>query len=571
MKFSDLGLSPEVLRAVEEAGYVQPTPIQEKAIPIVLQGRDVMGSAQTGTGKTASFALPMIDILASGRARARMPRALILEPTRELAAQVAEAFIAYGKYSQLQMALLIGGTSMDEQSRKLEGDIDIVIATPGRLLDHADRGHVMLRGVKILVIDETDRMLDMGFIPDVQRIVKLLPPLRQTLFFSATLNDEIRRIGKDFVSNPKEIAVAPPSSAAVTIRQALIMVSADDKRDAVRKLIESEKITQSIIFLNRKRDVDILVRSLVKNGLSAAPIHGDLAQSLRTDTLEKFKAGSIKYLVASDVAARGIDIEALPSVINYDVPISAEDYVHRIGRTARAGREGTAYTLATPDDGRLLAAIAKLVGKEIPLMTLEGVAAPAPLAEGEEPRRGGRVRGGRRPASSAAPAAPKPASEGGRGRSRRRSGSSEPAPAGVAEAPAEPMAEPIAAPAMVAMESAVPEPVAVAMEPDAAAPHADAAPAPQQVGTGEPKRSRGRRGGRGRRREGGDAAPASAGSSPAPAPAMAAAPVKHQPVRSHDTDNRDDMPHVLTPSEPKPGAMGGHVPAFLLRPVVLKR
>ncbi len=567
MKFSDLGLSPEVLRAVEEAGYVQPTPIQEKAIPIVLQGRDVMGSAQTGTGKTASFALPMIDILASGRARARMPRALILEPTRELAAQVAEAFIAYGKYSQLQMALLIGGTSMDEQSRKLEGDIDIVIATPGRLLDHADRGHVMLRGVKILVIDETDRMLDMGFIPDVQRIVKLLPPLRQTLFFSATLNDEIRRIGKDFVSNPKEIAVAPPSSAAVTIRQALIMVSADDKRDAVRKLIESEKITQSIIFLNRKRDVDILVRSLVKNGLSAAPIHGDLAQSLRTDTLEKFKAGSIKYLVASDVAARGIDIEALPSVINYDVPINAEDYVHRIGRTARAGREGTAYTLATPDDGRLLAAIAKLVGKEIPLMTLEGVAAPAPLAEGEEPRRGGRARGGRRPASSAAPAAPKPASEGGRGRSRRRSSTTEPAPAVVAEA----AAEPIAAPVMVAMESAGPEPVAVAMEPDAAAPHADAAPAPQPVTTGEPKRSRGRRGGRGRRREGGDAAPASVGSSPAPAQAMAAAPVKHQPVRSHDTDNRDDMPHVLTPSEPKPGAMGGHVPAFLLRPVVLKR
>ena len=567
MKFSDLGLSPEVLRAVEEAGYVQPTPIQEKAIPIVLQGRDVMGSAQTGTGKTASFALPMIDILASGRARARMPRALILEPTRELAAQVAEAFIAYGKYSQLQMALLIGGTSMDEQSRKLEGDIDIVIATPGRLLDHADRGHVMLRGVKILVIDETDRMLDMGFIPDVQRIVKLLPPLRQTLFFSATLNDEIRRIGKDFVSNPKEIAVAPPSSAAVTIRQALIMVSADDKRDAVRKLIESEKITQSIIFLNRKRDVDILVRSLVKNGLSAAPIHGDLAQSLRTDTLEKFKAGSVKYLVASDVAARGIDIEALPSVINYDVPINAEDYVHRIGRTARAGREGTAYTLATPDDGRLLAAIAKLVGKEIPHMTLEGVAAPAPLAEGEEPRRGGRTRGGRRPASSAAPAAPKPASEGGRSRSRRRSGTTEPAPAVVAEAAAEPIAPPV----MVAMESAGPEPVAVAMEPDAAAPHADAAPAPQPVTTGEPKRSRGRRGGRGRRREGGDAAPASAGSSPAPAPAMAAAPVKHQPVRSHDTDNRDDMPHVLTPSEPKPGAMGGHVPAFLLRPVVLKR
>ncbi len=400
MNFSDLGLSPEVLRAVEEAGYSQPTPIQERAIPIVLQGRDVLGCAQTGTGKTASFALPMLDILSSGRARARMPRALILEPTRELAAQVAESFAEYGKYSKFETALLIGGTSMDEQNRQLEAGADILIATPGRLLDHTDRGHVMLRGVKILVIDETDRMLDMGFIPDVQRIVKLLPPLRQTLFFSATLSPEIRTIGAEFVSNPKEITVAPPSSTGTAVRQAVIMVDAEAKREALRKLMETEKIEQAIIFLNRKRDVDVLLKSMKKYGYSAAAIHGDLAQSVRTETLEKFKAGDVKFLIASDVAARGLDVEALPWVINFDVPINAEDYVHRIGRTARAGRSGTAFTLATPDDARYLAQIATLIGKEIPVTTIEGIAAPAPISDdaprGRRGGRGGSSRGGER-------------------------------------------------------------------------------------------------------------------------------------------------------------------------------
>ena len=405
-----MGLSPELLRAVEDAGYTEPTPIQKKAIPIVLQGRDVMGCAQTGTGKTASFALPMIDILASGRARVRMPRALILEPTRELAAQVAEAFDVYGKNHKLEIALLIGGVSMVEQNKKLDRGADILIATPGRLLDHTDRGQVMLRGVKILVIDETDRMLDMGFIPDVQRIVKLLPPLRQTLFFSATLDSEIRTIGTDFVSNPKEVSVSPPSSPAATVRQGLIRTTPRNKLNALLKLIQQEKIEHAIIFLNRKRDVDPVVRSLNQHNYAAAPIHGDLAQSVRTTTLENFKDGEVKILVASDVAARGLDIQALPFVVNYDVPNSAEDYIHRIGRTARAGREGSALTLATGEDSKLLSSITALLGKPIPEITLDGDIAPGPeldtLAEKEESPRTSRGRGRRKSArsSSSAPA-----------------------------------------------------------------------------------------------------------------------------------------------------------------------
>ena len=408
MNFADLGLSPEVLRAVEEAGYTQPTPIQEKAIPIVLQGRDVLGCAQTGTGKTAGFALPLIDILASGRAKARMPRALILEPTRELAAQVAESLATYGKYSKLEVALLIGGVSMDEQNRKLERGADILIATPGRLLDHAERGQVMLRGTKILVIDETDRMLDMGFIPDVQRIVKLLPPIRQTLFFSATLSKEIRAIGAEFVSNPKEVSVSTPSSTVDAVRQAVIRVSVRDKRDALTRLLETENIKTALIFLNRKRDVNVLKNSMARHGFAAAPIHGDLAQAVRTETLDKFRKGEVSYLIASDVAARGLDIEALPCVINFDVPSNAEDYVHRIGRTARAGRSGAAFTFASGEDARSLAAIERLIGKAIPLMTLDGVQAPPPEEDDEaEPRRG---RGGRRRPAARTAAARKPAS-----------------------------------------------------------------------------------------------------------------------------------------------------------------
>ena len=373
MSFEDLGLSSEVLRAVGDAGYTAPTPIQEQAIPYVQMGRDVLGCAQTGTGKTASFTLPMIDILAAGRARARMPRSLILEPTRELAAQVAEAFEVYGKYHKLEKALLIGGESFTDQERKLDRGVDVLIATPGRLIDLYERGKILLSDVKILVIDEADRMLDMGFIPDVERIVGLLSKIRQTLFFSATMPPEIRRLADSFLMNPKEISVAPPASPAATVTQGLAVVAPTGKRDALRRLIRSEDVKNAIIFCNRKRDVDILHRSLKKYGFDAAALHGDMPQSKRSETLERFRNGEVKLLVASDVAARGLDIQGMSHVFNFDVPIHAEDYVHRIGRTGRAGREGRAFTLATPEDGRFVDAIQHLIGKPIPPITIPGV------------------------------------------------------------------------------------------------------------------------------------------------------------------------------------------------------
>src|ERR1700723_3064193 len=303
MNFSDLGLSPEVLRAVADAGYTTPTPIQEQAIPYVLMGRDVLGCAQTGTGKTAGFTLPMIDILASGRARARMPRTLILEPTRELAAQVANAFEIYGKHHKLSMALVIGGESMSDQERKLDRGVDVLIATPGRLLDLFDRGKILLSDIKILVIDEADRMLDMGFIPDIERIVAMLPKIRQTLFFSATMPPEICRLADAFLMNPKEITVAPPASPAVNVAQHILMVDDLDKRAMLRRLIEQEDVKNAIIFCNRKRDVDILLKSLQKHGFDVVALHGDMAQAKRTETLDKFRANQVRLLVASDVAA----------------------------------------------------------------------------------------------------------------------------------------------------------------------------------------------------------------------------------------------------------------------------
>jgi superfamily II DNA/RNA helicase len=383
MSFEDLGLSPEVLKAVEDAGYTAPTPIQEQAIPYVLMGRDVLGCAQTGTGKTASFTLPMIDILAAGRARARMPRSLILEPTRELAAQVAEAFDVYGKYHKLDQALLIGGESFSDQERKLDRGVDVLIATPGRLIDLYERGKILLSDVKILVIDEADRMLDMGFIPDVERIVGLLSKIRQTLFFSATMPPEIRRLADAFLMNPKEVTVAPPASPAALVTQGLVVITPAGKRDALRRLIRNEDVKNAIIFCNRKRDVDVLYRSLVKHGFDAAALHGDMPQSKRTETLERFRNNEIRLLVASDVAARGLDIQGMSHVFNFDVPIHAEDYVHRIGRTGRAGREGRAFTLATPEDGRFVEAIEKLIGKAIPPIEIPGIAAEA-FAEGED-------------------------------------------------------------------------------------------------------------------------------------------------------------------------------------------
>jgi superfamily II DNA/RNA helicase len=386
MPFADLGLSPEVLRAVADVGYVEPTPIQAQAIPYVLMGRDVLGSAQTGTGKTASFTLPMIDILTHGRARVRMPRSLILEPTRELATQVAENFDTYGKYHKLSQALLIGGESFEQQLKKLDRGVDVLIATPGRLLDLFERGKILLSDVKILVIDEADRMLDMGFIPDVERIVGLLPKMRQTLFFSATMPPEIRRLADAFLANPKEISVAPPASPAASVIQALAVVDHQDKRETLRHLLRTENVRNAVIFCNRKRDVDILHRSLAKHGFDAAPLHGDMAQARRTETLDRFRNGELAILVASDVAARGLDIEGLSHVFNFDVPIHAEDYVHRIGRTGRAGREGHAFTLACEGDGRFVEAIEQLIGKPIPRIEIAGI--PAVSFEESEGRRG---------------------------------------------------------------------------------------------------------------------------------------------------------------------------------------
>ena len=397
MKFEELGLSDEALRAVADVGYDIPTPIQEKAIPVILQGRDLFGVAQTGTGKTASFTLPMIDILAAGQAKARMPRTLVLEPTRELATQVAENFEEYGKYHKLSLALLIGGVRMDAQNKKVDRGVDVLIATPGRLLDHVDNGRLMLGGIKILVVDEGDRMLDMGFMPDVERIVGQLPPLHQTLLFSATMPPEIKRLAKKFLRNPREVSVAPPASTAEKVEQRLVVVDAREKRAALRNILREEKVGRALIFCNRKRDVGVLARSLKRHGFGAAELHGDLAQSVRTETLERFKNGEIDLLVASDVAARGLDIEGLPHVFNFDVPTHAEDYIHRIGRTARAGLSGHAITLAAPEDSKYVAAISALLGKDIPKVPAPGIEEGRldDAKSGHRPRRNGRSSGGR--------------------------------------------------------------------------------------------------------------------------------------------------------------------------------
>jgi len=391
MSFESLGLSAPVLQAVADKGYTKPTPIQEKAIPIVLMGRDVLGCAQTGTGKTASFVLPMIDILSQGRAKMRMPRSLILEPTRELAAQVAENFEIYGQNNKLSMALLIGGVSFEDQERALEKGVDVLIATPGRLLDHFERGKVLLNDVKVLVIDEADRMLDMGFIPDVERIVGLLSPMRQTLFFSATMPPEIRRLADRFLSNPREVSVSPPASAGKNIVQGLAVVPEADKREALRQLIREQDIKNAIVFCNRKRDVAILQASLKKHGFNAGALHGDMSQPARMETLERFKQGEIQILVASDVAARGLDIVDMSHVFNFDVPFSPEDYVHRIGRTGRAGKTGHSFTLASPEEGALVEAIEKLIGTAIPRIEVPGVESVA--FEASDGRRRGRGRG----------------------------------------------------------------------------------------------------------------------------------------------------------------------------------
>ena len=453
-QFSDLQLDPRVLKAVEEAGYTTPTPIQAGAIPPALEGKDVLGIAQTGTGKTAGFVLPMITLLGRGRARARMPRSLVLCPTRELAAQVAENFDTYAKHTKLTKALLIGGVSFKEQDILIDRGVDVLIATPGRLLDHFERGKLLLTGVQIMVVDEADRMLDMGFIPDIEKIFQLTPFTRQTLFFSATMAPEIERITNTFLHSPARIEVARQATASETIRQGLIQfrpsrrdreTAAKEKRDLLRALIDAEgdRLKNAIIFCNRKTEVDVVAKSLKKYGYDAAPIHGDLDQSQRTRTLDGFRDGSLKFLIASDVAARGLDIPNVSHIFNFDAPSHAEDYVHRIGRTGRAGRSGTAFTLAVPADEKYLAAIEGLIKTEIPRIDppsgfAPGAEGPAEEAPRERRERAPRARRGSRrdeagPASAAKSAA-RPTAE---------------SAAGPAEEPAaRPAAKPAAEPAV---------------------------------------------------------------------------------------------------------------------------
>jgi superfamily II DNA/RNA helicase len=366
MTFADLGLSDQLLRAVEESGYSEPTPIQRGAIPSVLMGRDLIGIAQTGTGKTASFVLPMIDILAHGRSRALMPRSLILEPTRELAAQVSENFEKYGKYNKLSMALLIGGVQMGDQVKALEKGVDVLIATPGRLMDLFQRGKILLNGCELLVIDEADRMLDMGFIPDIEEICSKLPKSRQTLLFSATMPPPIQKLAAKFLNEPKRIEVARPATANVNIEQRLVSVRADKKRDVLRDILRHEEFKNAIVFSNRKSTVRELATSLKRSGFAVGQIHGDMDQSDRIAEFDRFKNDEINVLVASDVAARGLDVKGVSHVINFDVPWQPDDYIHRIGRTGRAGMTGIAITLATREDSEAVSAIEKLVGHKIP-------------------------------------------------------------------------------------------------------------------------------------------------------------------------------------------------------------
>lgn len=412
MSFADLHLSDDLLRAVTEAGYDTPTPIQREAIPTVLMARDLVGIAQTGTGKTAAFVLPMIDILGEGRSRARMPRSLILEPTRELAMQVSENFEKYGKYHKLNMALLIGGTNMSDQIKKLEKGVDVLIATPGRLMDLFGRGKIMLNGCSLLVIDEADRMLDMGFIPDIEEICSKLPKDRQTLLFSATMPPVIKKLADKFLSNPKQIEVARPAQTNVLIDQRVLKVTGPRKRDALGTLLRGDTVKTAIVFCNRKTTVRELATSLKRGGFKAGPIHGDMEQSERIKELDRFKAGEINILVASDVAARGLDIKGVSHVFNYDVPWQPDDYVHRIGRTGRAGASGTAVTLITREDAEAIERIEKLSGTKIPLWNDGSGASAEP--SGDDGVRDERPAADERPAREDKPRR----SRGGRGRGR---------------------------------------------------------------------------------------------------------------------------------------------------------
>ncbi|MCJ2127234.1 DEAD/DEAH box helicase [Methylobacterium sp. J-077] len=520
MPFSDLGLSEKVLNAVQTAGYTEPTPIQAQAIPHVLARRDVLGIAQTGTGKTAAFTLPMLTLLENGRARARMPRTLILEPTRELAAQVVENFDRYGTNHKLNVALIIGGVSFADQDAKLTRGTDVLIATPGRLLDHFERGKLLLTGVELLVIDEADRMLDMGFIPDIERIVKMVPFTRQTLFFSATMPPEIERLADMFLHNPQRIEVARPASTASTITQRLVAVGSEGhaKRERLRSLIRGEaELNNGIIFCNRKRDVALLQKSLVSHGFDAAALHGDMDQRARTTALDAFRAGETALLVASDVAARGLDIPAVSHVFNFDIPHHPEDYVHRIGRTGRAGRSGAAYTLVAPGDDRSLSAIEALIGQPIPWLDgdLTTVADDSSADTGTRHRgRSGEGRGGRRSGRS-------------EGRSDGRSA-----------------------------EKRAPE----GRSPEGRSSEAKVSEAKPEVRAEARSNSRGAGEAGGRQRSRGGSGSQRSESRPAP---------RSEPVR--EDRERDERGRRVDADGDTPIGLGSHVPAFLLRPVLAKK
>jgi superfamily II DNA/RNA helicase len=543
-QFSELGLSPEVLRAVSDTGYETATPIQAQAIPVALSGRDVLGIAQTGTGKTAAFTLPMIDKLAAGRAKARMPRSLVMEPTRELADQVAAAFERYAKHHKLTWALLIGGVSFEDQLKKLDRGVDVLIATPGRLLDHFERGKLLLTGVQIMVVDEADRMLDMGFIPDIERIFKLTPPKKQTLFFSATMPPEITRLTKQFLNDPVRIEATRPATTAETIHQHLARIPSSDpaaKREALRALMRRETVRNGIVFCNRKSEVDIVAKSLKKHGFDAAAIHGDLDQATRTRTLDSFRKGELTFLVASDVAARGLDIPDVSHVFNYDVPHHADDYVHRIGRTGRAGKTGETFMIVTPADGRSLEKVLKLTKAEPDEVKLD--IDWSQVRTGRDAGRGGsgrgeRDRGGRD-------------RDRGRGRGRERD----------RDAPrAEPDAPQTSAAAAPVQAEPAPAPAPVESSPEA----------------GERESGRRRRGGRGRGRSGDR--PAADGAAPPPA-ARDAAPDTPRETRPEPKPRPQPQPRAEPPHRGPPrgeGEGGGNrfgsdAPAFLLRAAPVKK
>ena len=520
-EFTKLGLSATTLQAVADTGYTVATPIQAAAIPVALAGRDVLGIAQTGTGKTAAFTLPMIDRLGSGRARARMPRALVLAPTRELADQVAESFAKYAKGTKLTWVLLIGGVSMGDQVAMLNKGVDVLIATPGRLLDLFERGKILLTGVEMMVIDEADRMLDMGFIPDIERIFKLTPPKRQTLFFSATMPPEITRLTTQFLKDPTRVEASRPAMTADTITQYVVRIPSSDpkaKRTALRALVGREDVKNGIVFCNRKSEVDIVAKSLKTHGFDAAPIHGDLDQSLRTKTLADFRSGALKILVASDVAARGLDIPDVSHVFNYDVSHHADDYVHRIGRTGRAGKLGQAFMIVTPSDDKALDKVLKLIKMDPQELTLEGIDFTA--------------------------IKDRPRTDDAKGRSRSRSDRPRPVPKSDNVASMEPITTPL--------------------------PKAEKVEAAREEA---PRRSRSRRSTK-PETAATDAAETVVVQAPEMTADVEAAPAKAAPPRRERT--RDHAPREGRKSEPQkeqrlqaaPGGFGDDIPAFLRRPIV---